>query len=150
MNDIMQLCDTVRETAFAIHCYHKHGHLEKVYENALVHRLRKQGFDVKQQHPLTVFDEDGTVIGEYFADLFVDNRLIVELKTAKAIADEHTAQLLGYLRASRIEHGLLLNFGAPKFEIKKYVLSQVADKSGLGGMVSSLISFFAPFVLFRG
>ena len=150
MKDIMQLCGTVRETAFAIHCYHKHGHLEKVYENALVHRLRKQGFDVKQQHPLTVFDEDGTVIGEYFADLFVDNRLIVELKTAKAIADEHTAQLLGYLRASRIEHGLLLNFGAPKFEIKKYALSQVADKPGLGGMVSSLISFFAHFVLFRG
>jgi GxxExxY protein len=146
----MQLCDTVRETAFAIHCYHKRGHLEKVYENALVHRLRKQGFDLKQQHPLTVFDEDGTVIGEYFADLFVDNRLIVELKSARAIADEHTAQLLGYLRASRVEHGLLLNFGAPKFEIKKYVLSQVADKPGLGGMVSSLISFFASFVLLRG
>lgn len=150
MNDIMQLCDTIRETAFAIHCYHKHGHLEKVYENALAHRLRKQGFDVKQQHPLKVFDEDGTVIGEYFADLFVDNRLIVELKAAKGIADEHTAQLLGYLRASCIEHGLLLNFGAPKFEIKKYALSQAADKSGLGGMVKFLISFFAPFALFRG
>jgi hypothetical protein len=80
----------------------------------------------------------------------VDNRLIAELKRAKAIADEHTAQLIGYLRASRIEHGLLLTFGAPKFEIKKYVLSQAADKPGLGGMVSSLISIFVHFVLFRG
>ena len=131
MNDIMQLCDTVRETAFAIHCYHKQRHLEKVYENALSHRLRKQGLDVKPQHPLAVFDEDGTLIGEYFVDLFVDNRLIVEIKASKALADEHTAQLLGYLRASRIEHGLLLNFGGPKFEIKKYTLSAV-DKPGLG------------------
>jgi len=123
MQDIMNLCDVVRETGFAIHCYHKHGHLEKVYENALAHRLRKLGLDVKQQHPLKVYDEDGTLIGDYNADLFVDNRLIIELKAAKALADEHVAQILGNLRSSRVEHGLLINFGAPKFEIKKYVLS---------------------------
>jgi len=150
MNDIMQLCDQVRETGFAIHCYHKRGHLEKVYENALAYRLRKLGFDVKQQHPLTVFDEDGAVIGEYFADLFVDHRLVVELKAAKTIADEHTAQLLGYLRASGIEHGLLLNFGAAKFEIKKYALSQEPRQPRLGGFLSALVSIFAPFALFRG
>ena len=75
----------VRETAFAIHKYHKHGHLEKVYENALAHRLRKLGLDVKQQFPLVVYDEDGTVIGEYAADLFVENQLIVELKAAKRL-----------------------------------------------------------------
>jgi GxxExxY protein len=124
MSDVMKLCDNVRETAFAIHKYHKHGHLEKVYENALAYRLRKLGLDVKQQHPLTVFDEDGTVIGEYFADLLVDNRLIIELKAVRALADEHIAQVLGYLRASCIEHGLLMNFGAPKFEIRKYVFAQ--------------------------
>jgi GxxExxY protein len=123
MNDIMQLCDTIRETAFAIHCYHKHGHLEKVYENALIHRLRKMGLEVKQQYPISVYDEDGTVIGEYFADLLVENRLILEIKAAKTLVGEHTAQLLGYLKSARIEHGLLLNFGAPKFEIKKYVLN---------------------------
>ena len=122
MNDIMQLCDKVRETAFAIHCYHKHGHLEKVYENALAHRLRRAGLEVKQQHPLTVYDEDGTVIGEYFADLLIENRLIVELKAAKALADENVAQILGYLRASHIEHGLLMNFGARRFEIRKCAL----------------------------
>ena len=78
---------------------------------------------VEQQYPLKVYDEDGTVLGEYFADLFVENRLIVELKACRALAPEHTAQLLGYLRACQIEHGLLINFGAPKLEIKKYVLS---------------------------
>jgi len=65
----------------------------------------------------------GQYWGEYFADLFVENKLIVELKACRALAPEHTAQLLGYLRACRIEHGLLINFGAPKLEIKKYVLS---------------------------
>ena len=125
MTDIMKLCDQLRETAFAIQCYHKNGHLEKVYENALVHRLRKAGLDVKQQHPLPVYDEDGTLLGDYYADLLVVNCLIIEVKAAKALADEHTAQLLGYLRSSRIEHGLLMNFGARKFEIKKYALSQI-------------------------
>jgi GxxExxY protein len=118
MYDVMQLCDTVRETSFAIHRYLWHGHLEKVYENALAHRLRRIGLDVKQQYPLAVFDEDGTAIGDYFADLFIENQLIVELKATKALAAEHVAQLLGYLRAARMEHGLLINFGAPKFEIR--------------------------------
>jgi GxxExxY protein len=95
MEDIVKLCDVVRETGFAIHRYQKHGHLEKVYENALAHRLRKLGPDVKQQYPLKVYDEDGTLIGDYNADLFVDNRLIIELKAAKALADEHVAQILG-------------------------------------------------------
>jgi GxxExxY protein len=150
MQHIMQLSDMVRETAFAIHKYHKHGHLEKVYENALAHRLRKLGLDVKQQFPLTVYDEDGTVIGEYFADLFVDNRLIIELKAAKALADEHIAQLLGYLRASRIEHGLLMNFGAPKFEIRKYALSQSTPVASAGRLACIFASLLASFALFRG
>lgn len=123
MQTIFELCDVVRETAYAIHEYHGHGHLEKVYENALSHRLRKRGLQVEQQYPLTVFDEDGTVLGEYYADLFVDQRLIVELKAVKNTADEHVAQLLGYLKSSRIEHGLLINFGSYRFQIKKYVLS---------------------------
>lgn len=123
---IMGLCDLVRQTAFEIHCYLRHGHLEKVYENALAHRLRKIGIEVRQQHALEVRDEDGTVIGDYYADLFVDCRIIIELKAAKAIADEHIAQLLGYLRASRIEHGLLINFGAPKFQIRKFAMNEGA------------------------
>ena len=123
MQDIMQLCNVIRETGFAIHRYHRNGHLEKIYENALVHRLRNQGLQVQQQHPLKVLDEDGTLLGDFYADLFVDNRLIVEVKAVRNVVEEHVAQLLGYLRASRIEHGLLVNFGAAKFQIKKYILN---------------------------
>jgi len=143
MKNIMELCDMVRETAYAIHRYHRHGHLEKVYENALTHRLRKVGLEVKQQYPLKVYDEDGTIVGDYNADLFVDGRLIVELKAVKALADEHVAQLLGYLRSSRIEHGLLMNFGAPRFQIKKYALSRLNDTGSPGAIVGSITSAFA-------
>lgn len=121
--DIKILCDKVREISYNIHLYHGHGHLEKVYENALAHRLRKARLGVEQQFPIKVLDEDGTLIGDYFADLFVEGRLIIELKTAKVLAPEHEAQILGYLKSSRIEHGLLINFGSYKFEIKKYVWS---------------------------
>jgi len=66
--------------------------LEKIYENALAHRLRKQGVKALQQQPLLVYDEDGTVLGEYYADLYIEDRLIVELKAVKQIADEHVAR----------------------------------------------------------
>ncbi|HWX43120.1 MAG TPA: GxxExxY protein [Blastocatellia bacterium] len=121
--DIFKLCDIVRETSFSIHSYLRNGHLEKVYENALGHRLRKLGLSAIQQYPLSVMDEDSTVLGDFAADLFVENVLIVEVKAAKALVDEHTAQLLGYLRASRMEHGLLINFGAPRLQVKKYILT---------------------------
>jgi len=147
MNTIKELCDVVRETAYAIHIYHGHGHLEKVYENALAHRLRKAGLDVKQQHPITVYDEDGTVIGEYFADLLVDGRLIVELKACRALTDEHVAQILGYLKSTRIEDGLLINFGSYRFQIKKYILSRDGTQraQGLGSAILSLIFVFSVF-----
>ncbi len=122
--NINQLCDVVRETSFAIHKYHRNGHLEKIYENALVNRLRKKGLQVEQQSPLTVYDEDGTVLGEYFADLFVEGSLIVELKAVKSVANEHIAQILGYLKSSRIETGLLINFGAAKLYVKKYLMTR--------------------------
>ena len=150
VREVMGLCDVVRQTAFAIHCYHKSGHLEKVYENALAHRLQKIGLNVKQQHPLQVYDEDGTIVGEYYADLYVENCLIVELKAAKALADEHVAQLLGYLKASRIEHGLLMNFGGPKFEIRKYALSQHNKKSLPARIGCWIVSLLVPFALLCG
>jgi len=117
--DIKELCDQIRETSFKIHEYH--GHLEKVYENALAHRLRKVGLRVEQQHPIKVYDEDGTLIGNYIADIFVEEQVIAELKAVKTIAPEHEAQILGYLKSSRIEHGLLINFGSYKFQIRKYI-----------------------------
>jgi len=126
MHPINQLCDVVRETSFAIHRYHRNGHVEKIYENALANRLRKQGLEVSQQHPISVFDEDGTLLGEFFADLLVDGRLVVELKAARAVADEHVAQLLGYLRSSRMETGLLINFGSSILHVKKYLMTEQA------------------------
>lgn len=121
MEDIKQLCDRVRQIAYDIHVYHGHGHLEKVYENALYHRLRKAGLEVEQQISIKVYDEDGTLIGDYFADLLIEGRLIIELKTAKSLAAEHEAQILGYLKSSRLQHGLLINFGSFKFEIRKFL-----------------------------
>jgi GxxExxY protein len=146
MRTIFELCDLIRETAYAIHEYHGHGHLEKVYENALAHRLRKLGLDVKQQHPITVYDEDGTVIGEYFADLFVENCLIIELKAVKSVVNEHVAQAIGYLKSSRIEHGLLINFGSYRFDIRKYALSPKSQPmTASSKLLSLLFAFFAIF-----
>ena len=151
MKTINELCDIVRQTAYDIHVYHANGHLEKVYENALTHRLRKFGLDVKQQHPLKVYDEDGTEIGDYLVDLLIDNRLIAELKAAKTIADEHVAQMLGYLKASRIEHGLLINFGSYRFQIKKFILSQgQAIEESANRFASVTFFIFALFVFSRG
>jgi GxxExxY protein len=128
MKTINELCDVVRETSFAIHVYLGHGHLEKVYENALANRLRKAGIEVRQPHPRNVYDEDGTILGEYFADLFLEGRLVIELKACRALADEHTAQVLGYLKAARIQDRLLINFGSYKFQIQKYVMSGTGIK----------------------
>ena len=94
-----------------------YGFLEKVYENAMVIALRQRGLKVEQQARINVFFE-GEVIGEYFADLLVEDVVIVELKAAKQIAKEHEAQLLNYLRATPYEVGLLLNFG-PKAEFRR-------------------------------
>jgi len=120
--EVLNLCDRIREISLALHRYLRHGHLEKVYENGLAHRLRKEGIRVEQQHPLEVCDEDGAVLGEYYADLFVADKLVVELKACQTLFNEHTAQVLGYLRASHMEHGLLINFGAPRLEIRKFKL----------------------------
>ena len=121
-DEILSLCDVVRQTGYDIHVYLRHGHLEKVYENALAHRLTKLGVKLIQQHPLRVFDEDGTLIGSFLADLFIEDQLVAELKACRGITDAHVSQLMGYLKAARIRHGLLINFGAPKFQIRKLVI----------------------------
>lgn len=122
MEDVIKLVNCIRQTAYEVHLYLGTGFLEKVYENALAHRLVKAGCQVAQQHPIKVFDEDGTLIGDYVADLFVNNQVIIELKSVKAIAPEHEAQLLHYLKATQVHHGILINFGAAKFQIQKFIL----------------------------
>ena len=94
-----------------------YGFLEKVYENALALELRGIGLDVKQQAKIAVY-YNGEVVGEYIADLLVENAVIVELKAVRQLVDEHEAQLLNYLRATPYEVGLLLNFG-PKAEFRR-------------------------------
>ena len=146
MKDIKALSAQVRQTAYDIHVYHAHGHLEKVYENALAHRLRKAGLEVRQQFPISVYDEDGTLIGDYSADLLVEGTLIVELKTAKTLAPEHEAQILGYLKSSRLEHGLLINFGSYKFEIRKFAWSEAVQsqrRNTFSSFLSAIFAFFA-------
>lgn len=119
---ILELCDTIRQIAFELHRYLRNGHLGKVYENGLAHRLRKANLKLERQYPLKVHDEDGTILGDYYADLLVESELIIELKACQAVANEHIAQVLGYLRASGLRHALLINFGAPKLEIRKFIL----------------------------
>lgn len=86
------------------------GFLEKVYERSMVIEIRKLGFEVKSQQKIDVFYDEFQV-GEYFADLIVEDKVIVELKAGEALIDEHEAQLYNYLKATKIEVGLLLNFG---------------------------------------
>ena len=149
MKTINELSNMVRETSYAIHVYHGHGHLEKVYENALASRLRKAGLDIKQQYPIKVLDEDGTVIGEFNADLLVEDQLVVEPKAAKTLADEHVAQLLGYLKSTKLEHGLLINFGPCKFQVKKYIRSDTSAPNA-GRLFSFFVNLLALFAFFCG
>ena len=121
---IEDLVATIRQTAYQLHLYLGTGYLEKVYENGLRHRLEKQGIRVRAQVPLTVKDEDGFVIGNYEADLIVDNRVIIELKHVATLIPQHEAQLINYLCTTGIEHGLLINFGSPKFEIAKRIYTK--------------------------
>ena len=101
-----------------------YGFLEKVYENALVHELAKQGLNVGQQIPIQVY-YDGMIVGEYFADLLVEGCVILELKAAECISDQNEAQLLNYLRATHVEVGLILNFGPEaKFSRKIFTLDR--------------------------
>jgi GxxExxY protein len=97
---------------FYKHVYHNlgYGFLEKVYENALAFELQRNGLKVDRQYPIDVYYE-GVVVGEYFADLVVENKVIVELKAVTQFLTQHEAQLLNYLRATEFEVGLLLNFG---------------------------------------
>ncbi len=104
------------------------GFLEKVYENALAHELRKLGLKVLQQQPIEV-RYDGVVVGYYITDLLVEDILPVETKTAKAIDDAHLAQTLNFLRAAGLKLSLLLNFGTPKVGIKRVVNNYHPDPS---------------------
>lgn len=103
-------------TSEIIRCFYNvynklgYGFLEKVYERSMIIELSNQGLFVESQKPIEVM-YDGEVVGEYFADLVVDDSVILELKAAQSICEEHEIQLVNYLKATNHEIGLLLNFG---------------------------------------
>lgn len=95
--------------------------LERVYEKALAIELRKNGVEVKCQHPISVLYE-GEIVGEYFADIIVNNIVVIELKATKELSEENECQLINYLKATDIELGLLLNFGKePEYKRKIFM-----------------------------
>jgi GxxExxY protein len=96
------------------------GFLEKVYENALAHELRKAGLRVKQQYPMKVY-YDGIVVGEFVVDLLVEECVMVELKAIRAMTEREDAQCINHLKASGLTLCLLINFGNPKVEVKRKV-----------------------------
>ncbi len=98
-----------------------YGFLERVYENALVLELRKSGLNVQEQVPIQVCYE-GRPVGEYFADLLVEGKVIVEVKAADALVQAHENQVVNYLKATRLEVGLVLNFG-PKPQFKRRIFT---------------------------
>jgi len=105
-----ELSEGIIKAFYKVYNALRFGFLEKVYENALMLELRKEGLPSENQKPITVFYEEEKV-GEYFAEILVDNKIIIEIKTAKQISKKHEAQLLHYLKATDIEVGLVLNFG---------------------------------------
>jgi len=116
-------------TSKIIHAFYKvyntlgYGFLEKVYENALLIELNHLGFILEQQKNIKVFYLNAKV-GDYFADIIIDHKVIIELKAAESLRDEHEAQLINYLKATDIEVGLLLNFGK-KPEFRRKIFSNV-------------------------
>jgi len=107
--------------AMKVHSELGGGFLEKVYENALALLLEKEGIPARQQAPVTVRFE-GQSVGDYFADILVDDKIILELKTVEKIADAHRAQVINYLRATGIRLGMILNFGRKSFECERLVV----------------------------
>ncbi|MHC4116521.1 MAG: GxxExxY protein [Planctomycetota bacterium] len=115
-----ELSYKVIELALEVHNELGCGFLEKVYENALTILFEREGIPARQQAPADVYFQS-KVVGQYFADILVDNKLILELKTVDAVADIHKAQILNYLRATGMKLGLILNFAKPRLEYKRLV-----------------------------
>jgi len=115
-----ELTGRILEAAFSVHNTLGCGFLERVYANALAIELRSSGLDCAQESPLKIRYRD-TIVGDYVADIIVDSRVIVELKACASLDPSHSAQVMNYLRAANVHVGLLLNFGRPKLEYRRFV-----------------------------
>ena len=122
------ITDKIIKAAYKVHKMLGFGFLEKVYENALAIELRRMGLKAEQQKPLTVWYE-GEVVGEYFIDMLVEEKVIVELKAIKKLLDIHEIQVLNYLKGCQLEVGLLLNFSESLKIKRKYFQSQSQSNS---------------------
>ena len=106
--------------AMEVHSKLGYGFLEKVYENAMMVLSRREGIHAKQQAPITVYF-DGEVVGDYYADILVEDKIILELKAIEEIADAHRAQTLNYLKATGLHLAIFLNFGKERLQYERFV-----------------------------
>ena len=111
-NNILAACFEVSKDLGA-------GFLESVYQNALVIVLHEKGLTLERDHPLAV-SFHGQIVGQFYADIMVEDKIILELKAVSALTDIHKAQVINYLKATGIEVGLLINFGNPKLEYRRF------------------------------
>ena len=127
--EINEITEKVIGSAFIVSNTLGSGFLEKVYENALTHELRKTGLSLEQQYGIPVY-YDGVVVGDYVADLLVEDGVVVELKSVKSLDEIHMAQALNYLKATGLLICLLINFGRPKIEIKRIAGASYKQRLG--------------------
>ncbi len=121
------ITEKIIKAAYTVHNTLGFGFLEKVYQNALAIEIQKAGMNVQQEHPIAVYYEN-IIVGEYFADLVVDEKIILELKAVKELSPAHETQLVNYLKATGVEVGLLINFGH-SVKVKRKVLTNINLKS---------------------
>lgn len=121
-----EITDKIIKSFYKVYNTLKYGFLEKVYQNAMVIELRKMGFDVKSQYPVHVYYEN-EIVGEYYADIIVNDTVVIELKAKESLLEEHECQLVNYLKATKIELGLLMNFGK-EAEFKRKVFLNTHKK----------------------
>jgi len=126
--DVNEITYQINGAVFEVNKVLGPGFLEKVYQNALMVELKSRGLKAESQVPIKVFYKDD-VVGEYIADILVEDKVIVELKTVEKIDKMHEAQLLNYLKATRTKIGLLVNFKQSKAEIKRMVLDLPEENS---------------------
>ncbi|MFM9912076.1 MAG: GxxExxY protein [Methylophilaceae bacterium] len=119
--DINQVTEQIIGCAYVVSNTLGSGFLEKVYENSMAIELRKAGLLITQQAPIQV-EYNGIVVGDFFADLVINDCVLVELKAVKALDSNHAAQCMNYLKATGYKICLLINFGTPKIELKRVIL----------------------------
>ena len=119
--EINELTYAINGAIFEVNRILGHGFLEKVYENALMAELNDRGLKAESQVPITVQYKD-TKVGEYFADIVVEDKVILELKAVESLEKTHEAQMLNYLKATGYKIGLLVNFTHPKAVIRRFVM----------------------------